>query len=327
MKIYDLIIIGAGPAGMTAGIYAKNFGLDCLIIGEKTGGLINSAYKVENYPGIFDVSGKELTKKFLAHQKYLKIAFKKEKVERISKSGKIFKIFSKFANRRNQYQARAIILAFGTETKKLNIKNIEKFENKGVHYRLDDSAFLSRTIKRSTQNRGHGKSTMVRGLFRNKTAAVVGGANAAVMSAVALAEKAKKVYLLYRREKLRASALWVDKIKKLKNIEVIYRTNVVDLKGRNKLEKIILDNGKELKIDGLFIEAGVVPNTFLIKKLGIKIDKNGYIKTDKSQATNIKGIFAAGDTTIGSNEFRQIITACSEGAIAALGVFNFLFKK
>ena len=300
MKIYDLIIIGAGSAGITAGIYAKNFGLDCLIIGEKTGGLVNAAYKVENYPGIFNLSGKELTKKFLAHQKYLKISFKKERVLHLSRKDAGFKI----STNKNKYQAKTIILAFGTETKKLDIKNVERFEHKGVSYQIDDNAF-----------------------FKNKIVAVIGGANAAVMIAVMGAKEARKVYLIYRQAKLRADAIWINRIKKLENVKIIYKANVVNLKGKNKLEKIVLDNGRELKVNNLIIQAGVVPNTFLIRELGIKTDKKGYIKVDKAQATNIKSVWAAGDVTTGSNEFRQIITACSEAAIAVLGVFNYLKKK
>jgi len=307
MRVYDLIIIGAGSAGITAGIYAKNFGLDCLIIGEKTGGLVNAAYKVENYPGIFNLSGKELTKKFLAHQKYLKISFKKERVLHLSRKDAGFKI----STNRNKYQAKTIILAFGTETKKLDIKNVERFEHKGVSYQIDDNAF-----------------------FKNKIVAVIGGANAAVMIAVMGAKEARKVYLIYRQAKLRADAIWINRIKKLENVKIIYKANVVNLKGNlpagrhgNKLEKIVLDNGRELKVNSLIIQVGVVPNTFLIRELGIKTNKKGYIKVDKAQATNIKGVWAAGDVTTGSNEFRQIITACSEAAIAVLGVFNFLKKK
>jgi thioredoxin reductase (NADPH) len=304
MRIYDLIIIGVGSAGITAGIYAKNFGLDCLIIGQEVGGLINAAYKVENYPGFFNISGKELSKKFKAHQKYLKVPLKKERIEKISPVIRLGKVGFKVSARKNYYYSKSLILAFGTETKKLDIKNIEKFESKGINYRVGDNAFL----------------------FKNKVVAIIGGANAAVMSAVSLAKVAKKVYLIYRREKLRANAMWMERVKKLKNVEIIYKANVADLKGKNRLEKIVLDNKKQLKINGLVIETGGVPNTFLIHDLGIKTDKNGYIKTDKTQATNVKGIFAAGDATTGSNEFRQIITACSEAAVAVLGVFNYLSK-
>lgn len=308
MKVYDLIIIGAGPAGITAGIYAKNFGLDCLIIGEKTGGLVNAAYKVENYPGIFNLSGKELTQKFLEHQKYLKITSKKERVLRLLRKGAGFSI----STNKNKYQAKTLILAFGTEVRKIKIKNIERFENKGVSYRIGDNASF----------------------YKNKIVAVIGGANAAVMTAVMLAKQAKKVYLIYRQAKLRADTIWVNRVKGLKNVQVIYKTNVMNLKGNlpagrhgSRLEKVVLDNKKQLKVNSLIIEAGSVPNTFLIHDLGIKTNKQRYIKTDKSQTTNVKGVWAAGDATTGSDEFRQIITACSEGAIAVLGAFNYLKKK
>ena len=213
MKTYDLIIVGVGPAGITAGIYAKNFGLNCLIIGQEIGGLINAAYKVENYPGFFNISGKELTKKFKTHQKYLKVPLKKERIERITSPQGRGKTTFKISTGKNQYWAKTVILAFGTETKKLDIKNVEKFEGKGINYRVGDNAFL----------------------FRNEVVAIVGGANAAVMSAVSLAKSAKKVYLIYRREKLRANAMWVERVKKLKNVEIIYKANIVDLKGNNQI--------------------------------------------------------------------------------------------
>jgi thioredoxin reductase (NADPH) len=301
MKTYDLIIIGAGPAGITAGIYAKNFGMNFLLIGEKIGGLINSAYKIENYPGIFGVTGKELTEKFNSHLNHLNIVSNKERIEKIIKKGDIFEIITG----ENEYQAKSIILAFGTEIKKLDIKNIEQFENKGVYYRAGDNALL----------------------FKNKTVAIIGGANCAVMGAVTVAEEAKKVYLIYRKDKLRADDIWVKRIKELKNVEIIYNANVVEVKGKDNLEKIILDNGDELKIDNLVIEAGFMPNNVLIKDLGVSIDEKGYIIVDKAQKTNIEGVFAAGDITTNSNEFRQIITAAAEGSTAVLGVFNFLSKK
>ncbi len=301
MKTYDLIIIGAGPAGIGAGIYAKNFGLDCLIIGEERGVLINTAYKIENYPGIFGLSGKELSKRFVAHQKHLKIPFKRERAEKIIPQKDNFKILTN----KDSHQSKTIILAFGTEFKKINIKNIDKFEGKGVSYRLDNNAFL----------------------FKNRIVGVIGGANAAAMNAVMLSEKAKKVYIIYRREKLRADAIWRDRVNKEKNIEVIYNRKVVELKGKDSLEKIILDNKKEIEASGLLINAGHIPNTYLINDLGIKTNKKEYIKVARDQSTNIKGIFAAGDITDGSNNFRQIITAAAEGAVAALGVLNYLNKK
>lgn len=305
MKSYDLIIIGAGPAGITAGIYAKNFGIDSLVIGENIGGLINAAYKVENYPGIFNISGKGLTKEFEKHRKYLKVPLTKERVRKIALSKEQNKAGLKIYTEKNSYYSKSLILAFGTEARKLDIKNIERFEKRGVGYHIDDNAFL----------------------VKNKVIAVVGGANSAVMSAVSLSKEAKKVYLIYRKNKLRADAIWVNRAEKTKNIEIIYKTNISELKGAQKLEKIVLDNGKELRVSGLLIEAGCVPNNYLINNLKIKTNDRGYIEVNQKQETNIKGIFAAGDITTGSNEFRQIITACSEASIAVLGVFNYLKNK
>jgi thioredoxin reductase (NADPH) len=300
-KIYDLIIIGAGPAGITAGIYAKNFGIDCIILGEEIGGLLNGSYKVDNYPGIFDVTGEDLVKKFKAHQEYLEILLKQESVGKIEKEKEVFRITAS----NGEYSAKTLILAFGTQVKKLEIKNSEKFENRGVYYQS-----------------GHNVS-----LFKDKIIAIVGGANSAVMKAVKFSEQAKKVYLIYRKDKLRADKIWTDKLMKLKNVEAIYNANVAEISDHKELESVILDNGQEIKIDSLFVEAGAVPNTVLIQGLGIETNELGYIEVSKCQGTNIDGVFAAGDATTGSNGFRQIITACSEGAIAALGALNYLHKK
>jgi thioredoxin reductase (NADPH) len=301
MKIYDLIIVGAGPAGITAGIYAKNFGLDCLIVGEEGGSVLSGAYKVDNYPGVFSLTGKDLLKKFREHQKHLKIPVKNERVEILSRTKSGFRV----ATDVREYEAKALIIAFGTQVNKPSIQNAEKLENKGVYYQTCSSASL----------------------FTNKTVAIIGGANSAVMRTIMCAGKAKKIYLIYRKNKLRADKIWTDKIKKFKNIEIIFNSIVLEVGGKSKLEKIILNNGKELKIDTLFVEAGSVPNIELIKDLKINTNGSGYIETEKNQSTSAEGVFAAGDITTGSNNFRQIVTACSEGAIAALGALNYLNKK
>ncbi len=243
-KVYDLVIIGAGPAGISAGIYAQNFGLNFIIIGENVGGLINTAYRVENYPGIFNISGKELSKKFEEHLSYLNVSLKKERVIGINKNKDVWEINTDL----NKYWAKSVILALGTESKKIEIKNVKNFEDKGVSYCSGECAVI----------------------FKNKVVAIIGGANAAVMDAVMLAEQSKKVYLIYRKDKLRADAIWVDRIKKIKNIEVIYNANVVEVRGKDWVEEIVLDDGKTLKVSGLVIEAGSAPNTRLLKNLGIK---------------------------------------------------------
>lgn len=301
MKVYDLIIIGAGPAGITAGIYAKNFGLDCLIIGEEIGGALNGSYKVDNYPGIYDITGEELMKKFKKHQEYLDIHLKNEGVESINKKDNLFIVESTDG----EYSTKSLVLALGTKPKKLDIKNIDKFENRGVYYQSGDNVSL----------------------YKDKAIAVIGGANSAVMKATKFSAEAKKIYLIYRKDKLRADDVWVKRAEAAKNIEIIYSANVIEIKGEDKLREIILDNGKELEIESLFIEAGSMPNAVLTEDLGVKTNENGFIEVTQSQATNIEGVFAAGDITTGSNGFRQIITACSEGAIAALGALNYLNKK
>lgn len=301
MKLYDLIIIGAGPAGVSAGVYAKNFGLDFIIIGEVSGGMINTAYKVENYPGIFGLTGKELGEKFEEHLKYLKISLVKERINKIFQDEDGFKILSE----QEEYSTKSIILTLGTESKKLEIKNIEKFEQKGVSYCSKNCVSL----------------------FKNKKIVIIGGANAAVMGAVMLAKEVEKIYLVYRKDTLRADDIWIKKVEKLKNVEIIYNANVIEAKGTDWLEEVILDDGKRLQVNGLIIEAGSVPNSALLKGLGVEINEYGYIEVDEAQKTNIAGVFAAGDITTGSNNFRQVVTAVSEGAIATLEAFKYLNKK
>jgi len=301
MKTYDLIVVGAGPAGVSAGIYAQNFGIDCLIIGEISGGTINTAYKVENYPGIFNITGKELGEKFKGHLAYLKVPFIQERVSKILKRGEGFEIISG----QNSYSAASLILALGSEAKKIEIKNIDKFEQKGVSYCSQNCVSL----------------------FKNQDIIIVGGANAAAMGTVMLAKEVNKIYLVYRKDKLRADDIWIKRVEKLKNVEIIYNANAIEANGRDWLEEVVLDNGQKLKVGGLIIEAGSVPNNVLLKDLGVEINESGYIKVDGAQKTNLPGVFAAGDITTGSNNFRQVVTAVSEGAIAALEAFKFLNKK
>lgn len=290
-KIKDLIIIGAGPAGLTAGIYAKRFGLDFLIIGETPGGIALEGHKIENYPGFKSISGADLMQKF---QEQLDHEILQENVKKIIKK---FKIYTD----KNQYQAKSIILALGTKTRKLGLKNEEKFLGKGLSYCVVCDGPL----------------------FRDKIVAIVGGGNSALAGAVELADIAKKVYLIHRRDEFRAEPVWQERVKKNKKIEIIYNANLQELKGDEILEEIILDNNKKIKINGLFIEIGVTPNIALCKDLDIKTEDN-YVIADKNQATNIKAVYAAGDIT--NNNLKQIITACAQGAIAASSVYNYMLK-
>ena len=306
-ELYDLIIIGAGPAGLAASIYASRYKIKHLILGKMFGGEALEAYKIENYPGITSASGMELMKKFQEHAQSLGVQIKQDEVTNIEKKNKDFEIIT---SQGKKYQTKTLILALGTKRRKLNIPGEKEFLGKGVSYcAICDAMF-----------------------FKDKTVAVVGGSNSAVMSALLLSEHAKKVFIIHRKTELRAEPIMVEKVKVNSKIKIIYNTNVLEVKGtNNKLEKVILDklyqNNKELKLDGIFIEAGSVPAVALAKKIGVEVDEQNYIKITSGGATNVSGVFAAGDITCGLAKLRQIITAAAEGAVAATSVYKYLKTK
>ncbi len=294
--MYQLIIIGAGPAGLAAGIYAKRYGINFLIIGEILGGTINEAHLVDNYPGFKSIAGPQLTKLF---QKHLATKINQEQVKKITKGnsaqGPVFKI----TTNKGGYQAQSLILSLGMKIRKLDIKNEDKFLDKGISY------YTANNIRQ----------------FKNKIIAVVGGGDSALTTALKAADQAKKVYLIHRRDEFKGAPILIKKIKEKPNIEIIFGTKVREAKGKKQLEKIILGNEKEIKVNKLFIEIGGIPNVHLCKNLKIKMENN-FIITDKNQATNLAGVFAAGDIT--NNPLKQIIAAAAEGAIAATSVYNYL---
>lgn len=293
--MYDLIIIGAGPAGLTAGIYAARYNLKTLIIGEILGGMAAEAYKISNFPTYNELSGAEFAKKAAEHVKHLGIEIKSGNVVDISKKKSDFIVKSDSG----EYSAKKIILACGTKKRKLSIENEDKFTGRGISY----------------------CATCDGPLFKDKIVGVAGGGNSALTSALLLAEYAKKVYIIYRREKFfRADPAWVELVRKNKKIEALFKEEVVELAGDNFLARIKLSSGKELKMDGLFVEIGSVPCTDFARMLNVKLDKEGYILADNKQKTNIEGVFAAGDIT--NPPLKQIITAAAQGATAAQTAFE-----
>ncbi|MBW2978936.1 FAD-dependent oxidoreductase [Candidatus Woesearchaeota archaeon] len=297
-QIYDIIIIGAGPAGVSAAIYAARYKLKILVFGELFGGWAGEAHKIGNFLGFKEIKGSELAKKMREQLEELKVEIKTEKVKQISKKENQFLIKSE----NKEYTAKKIILAMGTEKRKLNIPLEKEFLGKGISYCATcDSMF-----------------------YKNKTTAVVGGGNSAVTSALLLAEHADKVYIIYRRESFfRADKVWLEKLEQNPKIEIIFSANVAELIGDNKLTSIKLDTGKIIKVDGLFIELGSVPNTSWLKELGIETENN-YIKTNSNKKTNIDGIYAAGDIT--NNPLKQIIVAGADGAIASTEIYKELMR-
>jgi len=304
---YPLVIIGGGPAGMTASIYASRFKVENLVVAEALGGLASEAHKVCNFPTELEINGMELANKIQEHAEKLGASVIIDKIVGISElEDGSFKLT---AQSNKEFYARAILLAVGTERRKLDLPDEAKFLGRGVSYCATCDAMF----------------------YKNKTVAVIGGSNSAHTASLYLAEVADKVYQIYRGDKLRGEAAWVEQIRDNKKIELILNTEVKGLIGKEKLEGIILNkpySGKsEIKVDGLFVEIGTVPQKVLIKELNLATNENGYIKVDVGQKTNQNGVWAAGDITDGSNNFRQIITACSEGAIAAENIFKYLQSK
>ena len=294
MKEHDLIIIGSGPAGLTAGIYAARYNLDFLILGMINGGAISEAHKVCNYPSQNNITGFQLTQEIVNHVKELEGEIRQEQVTEIKQKEKGFEI----KTNKETYKAKKIILATGRTKQKLNVEGETKFLGRGVSYCATcDAAF-----------------------YKGKTVAVAGEGNAAITAALLLAEHAKKVYIVYRKDKFfRAEPAWVTQLEKEKNIEPIFNSNITKIYGEKSVGGIELDNGKKLEVDGVFIEVGFVPNQEIQGLLGVETEK-GYVITDKNQKTNLKGLFAAGDLT--NNPLKQVITACSEGAIAATTAYE-----
>ena len=304
--MYDLIIVGAGPAGLTASIYASRYKLKHLVLAKSIGGTVLEAHKVENYPGFSSITGMDLMQKFSQQVKDLGAEIKMVEVDSIKKKDKIFEVID---SENKKYQAKAIILALGTRRRQLNIPGEKEFLGKGVSYcAVCDAAFC-----------------------KDKIVAVVGGSNAAVTSALMLAEHAQKVYLIYRKDELRAEPIVVERLKTNSKIEIITDTNILKIEGKDKVEKIILDkdykDSKELKLDYVFIEVGSVPLVALASKLGVEVDKTSFIKIGPDQATNVLGVYAAGDVTAGLAKLRQIVTAAAEGAVAATSAYKYLRTK
>lgn len=292
-KRYDTVIIGGGPAGLTAAIYAARYQLKALVI-SKEGSMMLDAHKIENYPGFKEISGIELMKKFKDHVKKFDVEVKNAEVVNIEPG------FTIVTEKNERIRTKTLILALGTEKRKLNVKGEEEFLGKGVSYcYVCDSAF-----------------------FRDKVVGVVGGNDSAALASLLLAEYAKKVYIIYRKEKIRAEPYKVRQIEENPKIEVINNTVIKEIKGKKFLEKVVFEGGKELKLDGLFIEIGSVPSTSLARKLSVKLDENNHIIVNEKKETNVKGVYSAGDIT--NSPLWQIITACADGAIAANSVYHHL---
>lgn len=302
--MYDLVIVGAGPAGLTASLYASRYKLNNLVIGGDIGGQASGASEIENWPGEKRISGGELMRKMKEQVEELGVEVINAEVAGIEKKEDVFEIHTNG----KKYESKSVILALGMKPRKMNIKGEKELIGKGVSYCATcDAPF-----------------------FRNKDVAVIGGGDSAAMAATHVSEFANKVYLIYREDGVVWSPSREEEAKKNPKVEMHSCDNITEIKGEDRVTGIVYDckEGKEkIDLDGVFVEIGSVPGVVIAENLGVKVDEKSYIIVDETQETNIENVFAAGDVTTASNKFRQIVTAASEGAIAAGSVYKKLKLK
>jgi len=298
--MYDVAILGGGPAGISAAIYASRYRLKTLIVSPDIGGWAGKAVSVENLPSYTAIPGKELKSRYTEHLKANDIDIVKGSARKISKAAGGFDIESSSGTQ----QARYVIYALGTQKRKLNVPGEDEFLGKGVCLCATcDAPF-----------------------FKGKNVAVIGGNDSGTTSALLIAEYADAVTIVEMQDRLPSEPVWLDKIEKNPKMSVITSDTVAEIKGGNVVESVLLNSGKELKVDGVFIEVGSIPDTEMTKELGVELDQWGHVKVNPAQRTNIGGFYAAGDLSTGSNYMRQIVAAQAEGAIAAKDIYKRIAK-
>ncbi len=299
IKMYDLIIVGGGPAGIAACLYAARQKMNFVLVTKDIGGLANFIPQVETYLGYYYLSGFDLMKKFEEHLKNFKTNLRNnEIVEKIDKTKGGFVITTDKGN----YFGRAVIIASGRRFKKLDVSNEEKFENKGVSYCAACDGPL----------------------FKGKTVAVIGGGRSGLLSTLFIKDMMKKVYLIEIQSQLGGTEAWRQAVKKANNIQIILKAKTKKFLGNEKINGLEMEvNGKEkiLNVDGIFVEIGYTPNTDFVKNL-VKLNDRGEIVVDKENRTNVMGIFAAGDCT--DIREKQVIVSAGEGAKALLSALAYL---
>lgn len=301
-KIYDLIIIGSGPAGLAAAIYAQRAKLDTVVIEENfvSGGQVVTTYEVDNYPGLPGISGMDLGTTLREHAEKMGAVFIRDKVLGLELEGPDKIVTGK----KETYHARTVILATGAKHRMLGVPGEEELSGMGVSYCATcDGAF-----------------------FRGKTVAVAGGGDVAVEDAIFLARTCEKVYLIHRRDELRAAKILQERLMALDNVEILWDTVVDEIRGENKVESLLLTQKKtgekkELPVDGIFIAVGITPNSELVQGK-LEMDEQGYIRAGEDGVTSVEGVYAAGD--VRTKQLRQILTAASDGANCVTSVQNLL---
>lgn len=290
--MYDIIIIGSGPAGLSAAIYAQRACLDTIVIEKNgiSGGQVLNTWEVDNYPGFPGVTGFELSRQFREHANKLGARVVQDEVVQVELSGNVKKVVCE----EETYEARCVILASGAHHRTLEVPGEEELRGAGVSYCATcDGAF-----------------------FRGRTVAVVGGGDAALEDAIFLARMCEKVYIVHRRDKLRGAKRLQERLQALENIEFVWNRETVAIEGKAQVEALRLrqtktGEEKRLDVDGVFIAVGIAPESELYAGQ-LELDEQGYIRADESGQTSVPGVFAAGD--VRTKALRQILTAASDGA-------------
>lgn len=302
--IYDVVIVGSGPAGLAAAIYAQRARLSCVVLEREyvSGGQVVNTYEVDNYPGLPGIGGFELGMKLREHAEQLGAQFINIEVRHIEleDEGRIKAVYTDG----EEYRARSVILAMGAKHRLLGVPGEKELTGMGVSYCATcDGAF-----------------------FKGRTVAVVGGGDVAVEDALFLARGCEKVYLIHRRDSLRAANVLQERLRDCENVEFLWDTEVTRIMGDESVEGVWLKNKKDgsermLDLDGIFIAVGNLPETKIVTRL-LRLDENGYIPAGEDCVTEVPGIFAAGD--VRAKQLRQIVTAVSDGANAVTSVQNYL---
>ncbi|MBT4516423.1 MAG: thioredoxin-disulfide reductase [Candidatus Komeilibacteria bacterium] len=300
-KIYDVVIVGGGPSGLTAGIYTSRRAMKTLIISKDIGGQISLTDDVENYPGFENIEGLALAQKFQTQAAKTGTEFLFEEVTQIDKTDDGFIVNT---GTKKAIKAKTVILAFGLTPRNLEVPGEKELTGRGVTY----------------------CATCDGPLYRDKTVVIVGGGNSALDAAEYMSKIAKKVYLLVRKDKFRGEQVLADKVMADKNIEVMFKAVVSEIKGKDRVEsfvyKIADTETKEIQIDGVFIEIGHIASTKWLDNLNLDRTERGEIKISVDNETNIPGIFAAGDIT--EITYKQAVISAGEGCKAALQAYRHL---
>lgn len=302
--IYDTIIIGAGPGGMTAGIYAARREMSALILGQEVGGQVMWASEIENYPGFKSIDNYELVSRIKEQVTSLGTEIKNEEVKRIKKEeDDNFTIYTS----RNTFQAKTVITALGLAPRRLAIPGEEEFAGKGISYCANCDGPV----------------------YKGKDVAVIGGGNSALDAAEYLSKVANRVYLVHRREEFKAFEALTKEVKERENIELVLNSEAKEIQGNDSVEKIQVHNNKEDKtsefaVQGVFIEIGRIARTDLVEELTER-DEKSQIKINDKCETSTPGLYAIGDVT--TIPFKQITVACGHGTIAALAAYQYLQEK